>query len=265
MFPPIILYFCKSFSRIIAMKKYIILLATLFLTILPTHAQGGSNHLFDMSKNLEVFNTIYKNLELMYVDTLDANEVVGTAIKAMLKSLDPYTEYYPEENMQELKEIYTGKFAGIGALIRYNAELKRVVIDEPYEGMPADEAGLKKGDIILSIDDSLMTDKSVSYVSDHLRGDPGTSFILKIERPTTGKKMKMKITHTTGRGGLPQPAPVYGGMRQRGAPCFHRDEGTGHPRFRTRPAQQWRWFRIGGGRHRQYVRTHGRTDRIEQG
>ncbi len=212
MFPPIILYFCKSFSRIIAMKKYIILLATLFLTILPTHAQGGSNHLFDMSKNLEVFNTIYKNLELMYVDTLDANEVVGTAIKAMLKSLDPYTEYYPEENMQELKEIYTGKFAGIGALIRYNAELKRVVIDEPYEGMPADEAGLKKGDIILSIDDSLMTDKSVSYVSDHLRGDPGTSFILKIERPTTGKKMKMKITRRT----IQTPAVTYYGIQQGG-------------------------------------------------
>ena len=192
------------------MKKYIILLSTLLLTALPMHAQSGDNHLFDMSKNLEVFNTIYKNLELMYVDTLDANEVVGTAIKAMLKSLDPYTEYYPEENMQELKEIYTGKFAGIGALIRYNAELKRVVIDEPYEGMPADEAGLKKGDIILSIDDSLMTDKSVSYVSDHLRGDPGTSFILKIERPTTGKKMKMKITRRT----IQTPAVTYYGIQE---------------------------------------------------
>lgn len=194
------------------MKKYIILLSTLLLTALPMHAQSGDNHLFDMSKNLEVFNTIYKNLELMYVDTLDANEVVGTAIKAMLKSLDPYTEYYPEENMQELKEIYTGKFAGIGALIRYNAELKRVVIDEPYEGMPADEAGLKKGDIILSIDDSLMTDKSVSYVSDHLRGDPGTSFILKIERPTTGKKMKMKITRRT----IQTPAVTYYGIQEGG-------------------------------------------------
>ena len=191
------------------MKQFILLLATLLATALPMHAQSGNNHLFDVSKNLDVFNTIYKNLELMYVDTLDANEVVGTAIKAMLRSLDPYTEYYPEENMQELKEIYTGKFAGIGALIRYNSELKRVVIDEPYEGMPADEAGLRKGDIILSIDDSLMTDKNVSYVSDHLRGDPGTSFILKIERPTTGKKMKMKITRRT----IQTPAVTYYGVQ----------------------------------------------------
>ena len=78
--------------------------------------------------------------------------------------------------------------------------------------MPADEAGLKKGDIILSIDDSLMTDKSVSYVSDHLRGDPGTSFILKIERPTTGKKMKMKITRRT----IQTPAVTYYGIQQGG-------------------------------------------------
>ena len=194
------------------MKKYLTLLATLFTMALPIHAQGGNDHLFDVSKNLDVFNTIYKNLELMYVDTLDANEVVGTAIKAMLRSLDPYTEYYPEENMQELKEIYTGKFAGIGALIRYNAELKRVVIDEPYEGMPADEAGLRKGDIIISIDDSLMTDKSVSYVSDHLRGDPGTSFILKYERPSTGKTMKKKITRRT----IQTPAVTYYGVQQGG-------------------------------------------------
>ena len=180
-----------------------------FACCITAAAQTDNDHNFEVKKNLDVFNAIYKNLDLIYVDTLDAKEVIGTGINAMLRSLDPYTEYYPEENMTDLKEIYTGKFAGIGALIRYNTKIKRVVIDEPYEGMPADLAGLKKGDIILSIDDSSMVDKTVSYVSSHLRGDPGTSFILKIQRPTTGKKMQMKITRKT----VQTPSVPYYGLR----------------------------------------------------
>ncbi len=175
-------------------------------------AQNDSDHNFEVKKQLDVFNSIYKNLDLMYVDTLDAKEVIGTGIKAMLRSLDPYTEYYPEEKMEDLKEIYTGKFAGIGAIIRYNSKIKRVVIDEPYQGMPADKAGLKKGDIILAIDDSSMIDKNVSYVSSRLRGDPGTSFILKVERPTTGKKMKIKITRQT----VQTPSVPYYGIQASG-------------------------------------------------
>ncbi len=177
-----------------------------------TSAQTDGDHNFEVKKNLDIFNSIYKHLDLVYVDTLDAQEVIGTGIKAMLRSLDPYTEYYPEENMKDLKEIYTGKFAGIGALIRYNTQIKRVVIDEPYEGMPADKAGLKKGDIILSIDDSTMTDKNVNYVSSHLRGDPGSSFILKILRPTTGKKMQMKLTRKT----IQTPSVPYYGLQKDG-------------------------------------------------
>ncbi len=100
------------------MKKICLAIVFGLVALIPSQAQTNDDHMFNVAKNLDVFNTIYKNLEMLYVDTLDADEVVGTAIKAMLRSLDPYTEYYPEENMQELKEIYTGKFAGIGALIR---------------------------------------------------------------------------------------------------------------------------------------------------
>ncbi len=175
------------------MRRILTLWAAIVATM-ASMAQTDDSHLFEVKKQLDVFNNIYKSLDMAYVDTLDAKETIGTAIKSMLRSLDPYTEYYPEENVKDLKEIYTGKFAGIGALIRYNTKIKRVVIDEPYEGMPADLAGLKKGDIILSIDDSSMVDKNVSYVSSHLRGAPGTTFVLKIQRPTTGKKMQMKIT-----------------------------------------------------------------------
>ena len=159
------------------------------------------------------------------MDTLNASEVIGNGIDAMLRSLDPYTEYYPEEKQQELKWMLTGKYAGIGALVRYHKRLKRVVIDEPYEGMPAAEAGLCKGDIILQIDDTLMTDKTVSYVSSHLRGDAGTSFILRILRPATGKEMKFKIT----RRAIKTPEIPYYGMRENGVGYINLNTFSGEP------------------------------------
>ena len=164
---------------------------------MPAWAQKEKNHDFVVAKNMDVFTSIYKNLDMMYVDTLDADEVIGNGINAMLRSLDPYTEYYPESEVKELKNMLTGKYAGIGSVVRYNYQLGYTVINEPYEGMPAQEAGLKKGDIILCINDSTMKGKEVSYVSDRLRGEPGTSFILKVKRPSTGKVMKVKLTRRT--------------------------------------------------------------------
>ena len=164
---------------------------------MPAWAQKEKNHDFVVAKNMDVFTSIYKNLDMMYVDTLDADEVIGNGINAMLRSLDPYTEYYPESEVKELKNMLTGKYAGIGSVVRYNYQLGYTVINEPYEGMPAQEAVLKKGDIILSINDSTMKGKEVSYVSDRLRGEPGTSFILKVKRPSTGKVMKVKLTRRT--------------------------------------------------------------------
>lgn len=175
----------------------------------PGAEQNVKNHNLEVAKNLEIFNALYKNLDLMYVDTLDANKVVLTGIDAMLRSLDRYTEYYPEQKQKELKTMLTGKYAGIGALIRYHQRLKKVVIEEPYVGMPAQEAGLRKGDIILQIDDTVMTDKNTAFVSSHLRGEAGTTFMLKIERPSTGKKMNFKIT----RRSIKMPEITYYGMR----------------------------------------------------
>ena len=174
---------------------------------LTAQAQTQKNHHLEVGKHLDIFNELYKNLELLYVDTLNPKETIGTGINAMLRSLDPYTEYYAQDETKNLKMMLTGKYAGIGALIRKHQKLDRVVIDEPYENMPAAEAGLKKGDVILSIDDSMMTDKSVSYVSEHLRGEPGTSFLLKVMRPSTGKLMSFKITRRNIK--LPE-LPYYG-------------------------------------------------------
>ena len=193
------------------MKKVLVSLLMVLLAA-PAFAQIDRDHDFKTAKNMDIFNSIYKNLDLMYVDTLDAQEVVGNGIKAMLGSLDPYTTYYPEEKVNELKNMLTGKYAGVGAVVRYNFQLQRVCISEPYENMPAAEVGLKKGDIILSIDDEDMTNKAVAYVSDHLRGDPGTSFIIKVKRPSTGKTLKMKITRRT----IQMPFLPYYGMLEGG-------------------------------------------------
>lgn len=207
------------------MRNSILIGLLMILPAVASQAQDVRNHNLEVAKNIEIFNAIYKNLDLMYVDTLDAGTVIGSGINAMLRSLDPYTEYYPEEKQKDLKMLMTGKYAGIGALIRYHQKWKRVIIDEPYAGMPAAEAGLKKGDIILQIDDTLMIDKTVSYVSEHLRGDPGTTFVLKIERPSTGKKMTFKIT----RQSIKMPEIPYYGMRPNNIGYINLSTFTGEP------------------------------------
>lgn len=197
-----------TFVRI--MRKLLIYIFALLS--LPVVAQSDKDHNFTVAKNLEVFNAIYKNLDLLYVDKLPADTVIGNAVDAMLESLDPYTEYYPQAKGKDLKMLMTGKYAGVGALIRYSPKYKNVFIDEPYENMPAANAGLRKGDLILSIDDLSMEGKTTQFVSDHLRGDAGTTFMIKIRRPSTGKIMKLKIT----RGAIKMPAVPYYGLLDNG-------------------------------------------------
>ena len=204
----VITFIYITFVRI--MRKLLIYIFALLS--LPVAAQSDKDHNFTVAKNLEVFNAIYKNLDLLYVDKLPADTVIGNAVDAMLESLDPYTEYYPQAKGKDLKMLMTGKYAGVGALIRYSPKYKNVFIDEPYENMPAANAGLRKGDLILSIDDLSMEGKTTQFVSDHLRGDAGTTFMIKIRRPSTGKIMKLKIT----RGAIKMPAVPYYGLLDSG-------------------------------------------------
>lgn len=189
-----------------------LMLMALMAVAMPILAQNTSDHNFRVAKNLDIFNAIYRNLDLMYVDSLDADKTIGTAIRSMMRSLDPYTDYFPEDKAAEYKQMMTGKYAGIGSIISYSFTRKRVIINEPYEGMPAAEAGLKKGDIILSIDGESMAEKSTAYVSDHLRGEPGTTMVLKIQRPSTGKKMTVKVQ----RKAIQMPYLPYYGMQKDG-------------------------------------------------
>lgn len=194
----------------VRMRRHLTLVLLLLGLALSASAQKNKDHHFEVGKHLDIFNQVYKNLELLYVDTLNPKETIGTGINAMLRSLDPYTEYYAQDETKNLRMMLTGKYAGIGALIRKHQKLNRVVIDEPYANMPAAEAGLKKGDVIISIDDSLMKDKEVGYVSERLRGEPGTSFLLKVMRPSTGKLMSFKIT----RRNIKLPELPYYGIRE---------------------------------------------------
>lgn len=170
---------------------------------------------FQIAKNLDIFNAIFKELDLFYVDTLNPEKVIQNGVNGMLALTDPYTEYYPEEEVSSLKEMITGKYGGIGAAIRYYKKKDRIAVIEPIEGMPAAEAGVKAGDIILSVGGKdmvrgdLKPQEFSEKVSEALRGEPGTSFILKVLRPLKNDStvMEFKITRKNIRN---NPVPYYG-------------------------------------------------------
>ena len=175
----------------------------------------GDDRNFQFVKSLDVFNSVLRELDMFYVDSIDPKEVVEYGIQAMLAKTDPYTEYYPEED-NTLKEMTTGKFGGIGSVVRYYSPRKRVAIIEPSEGNPAAEAGLKAGDIILEINGKEMLQENrtpnemTEYVSSNLRGEPGTLCVIKVERPTSDSTyvpMEFKITRGTIR---TNSVPYYG-------------------------------------------------------
>lgn len=177
------------------------------MSAVPVSAQKDSNHNFEISKNLEIFNDIYKQLDIFYVDSLSADTVIEWGIDAMLRQVDPFTVYYPEEGMDELKEMTTGKYAGIGAVIRFYKKEDRVMVIEPQEDSPAIEAGVKGGDLILSIDGKDMKGKSTQEVSENLRGDAGTTFELTVKRAGVEHPLSFKITR---RNIAMPPVPYYG-------------------------------------------------------
>ena len=189
------------------MKKIFLAAGLCCMSAIPVSAQKDSNHNFEISKNLEIFNDIYKQLDMFYVDSLSADTVIEWGIDAMLRQVDPFTVYYPEEGMDELKEMTTGKYAGIGAVIRFYKKEDRVMVIEPQEDSPAIEAGVKGGDLILSIDGKDMKGKSTQEVSENLRGDAGTTFELTVKRAGVEHPLSFKITR---RNIAMPPVPYYG-------------------------------------------------------
>ncbi|NOX48349.1 MAG: S41 family peptidase [Chlorobi bacterium] len=171
-------------------KQFSGLLLLLFVFI-SSLAIGQNSNNFEIGKNLDIFSTTYKELNINYVDEVKPGELMETAIDAMLKTLDPYTVYIPESEIEDVKFITTGQYGGIGALIQKQNDY--VVISEPYEGKPAQKAGLKAGDILLEIDGKSAKGKSTSDVSAILKGQAGTSVNLKFERPGDENPIEMKL------------------------------------------------------------------------
>ena len=188
------------------MKTKILSLILALALLMPAHAQN--EHSFSVSKNLDIFNSIYRQLDLFYVDSLEADKIVRVGIDAMLNELDPYTSYYPEEDMQDLKMMTTGKYGGVGSIIRQRKDSTGVIIFEPYPDMPAAEVGLQVGDLMLEIDGKSLKGQNTTEVSEQLRGEPGTTFVLKVQRPGEKKTREFKIT----RRNIKKSALPYYGM-----------------------------------------------------
>lgn len=195
------------------MKKFLnrqnaVIVAVLLAAVAFFSFKSGDDRNFQLAKNLDIFNAIVKELDMFYVDTIDPNKTVREGIDYMLASLDPYTKYYPEDDQTELEMMLKGTYGGIGSLIRYDPKLKYTMIAEPYEGMPAAESGLKTGDILLEIDGKDL--KGNEDVSTLLRGQMGTSFKLKVERPGEKKPLEFTII----RRSIQMPTVPYYGMME---------------------------------------------------
>ncbi len=147
---------------------------------------------FEITKNLDIYFTLFRELNIFYVDETDPGELIKTSIDAMLKSLDPYTNYIPEADIENYKLMTTGKYGGIGALIRKGDDY--IIISDPYEGKPAQLAGLKSGDMIIEIGGDDVKGKTTKQVSEKLKGSPNTELKLKIKRPGTDKALDFTIT-----------------------------------------------------------------------
>lgn len=186
----------------------VVILAFVAGICIPVTAQVVENHNSKVARNLEIFNEIYKALDLFYVDTLAADTVIRWAIDGMLMKVDPFTGYYPADD-DDLRQMATGKYAGIGSIIRYHKKHDRVVIDEPYINTPSQDAGLKAGDIILTVDGKDIKGLMPTNVTDMLRGEAGTTLELRFQRPGEKEPRTVHITRRT----IQLPAiPYYGIM-----------------------------------------------------
>ena len=160
---------------------------------------------FEIVKSLDIFYTLFRELNSSYVDEIQPEKLIKTSIDGMLESLDPYTTYIPESDMDDFKFMTTGEYAGIGALITKRGE--HVVISEPYEGFPAQQSGLKAGDRILEINGENMINKETAQVSERLKGPASTNLKVKVERPGIKTPLVIPITRRVIQ---INPVPYYG-------------------------------------------------------
>ena len=194
------------------MRRLLFLLLLIGCTTQLTAQETQEPHNFRTTKALDIFNALYRDLDLYYVDTLNAEQQVEGAINYMLNRLDPYTEFYKAGRTDELRLMTTGKYAGIGSPIRYHKASDRCAFDAPYLNMPAWLAGIRSGDIIMRIDNKDVgvcgkTERREysQKISNLLRGNPGTTFTVTVKRPGRERLLRFRITRQT----IKQPSVVY--------------------------------------------------------
>jgi len=174
------------------MKKFKKLAIIGAIVLTGTLTVGFTDSYFEISKNLEIFTTLYRELNIYYVDETEPGELMKTGIDAMLESLDPYTTYIAESDIEDYRFMTTGQYGGIGSLIRKKDDV--VVISEPYEGFPAQKAGLRAGDKILEVDGKSVVGKNTNDVSSVLKGQAGTDVVIKVERPGVEEPFDVELT-----------------------------------------------------------------------
>ncbi len=172
-------------------KKHIIFVAGFLILFLSVGFSTLKNRDLELVKNLDIYYTLFRELNMFYVDETDPEELVTTSIEAMLSSLDPYTTFIPESDMDDFQFQTTGEYGGIGSLIRRSGE--QVMIAEPYEGFPAAKAGVRAGDIILEVDGVPTKKMEIEKVSDKLKGKPGTELKLVIKRYGEEKNLEIPM------------------------------------------------------------------------
>jgi carboxyl-terminal processing protease len=195
-------------------KITIVITLVLLLAVTSGFLINQETRDFRIAKNLDIFYSLFRELNTFYVDDIDPDKTVKAGIDNMLKTLDPYTVYYPESDVDEFTFMTTGKYGGIGSLIRSNGEY--VVISEVYKGFPADQAGIRPGDILKKVDGASLKGYTSDKVSDKLKGNPGTELSLTIERKGKENDYKLKREKIA----VP-PVPYYGMI----------DSKTGYIRF----------------------------------
>ena len=172
-------------------KKFKLIILAISLAITSVMSVGFVDNYFEIAKNLDIFTTLYKELNTFYVDETDPGDLMKKGIKAMLKSLDPYTTYIPESDIEDFRFMTTGQYGGIGAMITTRGDY--VYISEPYEGFPAQKAGLMAGDKILEINGKSAKGKSTEEVSKVLKGQPNTAVTVLIERKNKTKPFEVSF------------------------------------------------------------------------
>ncbi|MCF8345666.1 MAG: S41 family peptidase [Bacteroidales bacterium] len=169
-----------------------ITIAALLILILGAGFTTIRNKDLEIVKNLDIYCTLFRELDMFYVDETSPEKLVTTSINSMLASLDPYTTYIPEQEMDDFNFQTTGEYGGIGSLIRTQGD--QIIIADPYEGFPAANSDLRAGDILLEVDGKSTSHMEISDVSDLLKGDPGTTLTVKIQRPHCDKILEKVLT-----------------------------------------------------------------------